>query len=131
MRITTAAIVVRDDKVLLVRRSVGAIAGLWEFPGGKVDEGETPEEGLVRELREELGVGAEVGRELARSSFRNRGRDFELRAYRVELASTDIELVDHDALQWVDPVRLGEERLAESDRGLLPALEHALKGEGN
>lgn len=131
MRITTAAIVVQDDRVLLVRRSVGAIAGFWEFPGGKVDDGETPEEGLARELEEELGVRAEVGRELARSSFRNRGRDFELRAFRVELTTTKIELVDHDALQWVEPSRLGEQRLAESDRGLLPALEQALQGEGN
>ena len=55
--LVVAAVVVRGDRVLLSRRPPGKhLAGLWEFPGGKVEEGETPEEALVREVREELGL---------------------------------------------------------------------------
>jgi len=55
--LVVAAVVVRGDRVLLSRRPPGKhLAGLWEFPGGKVEEGETPEEALVREVREEVGV---------------------------------------------------------------------------
>ena len=55
--VVAAALVDADNRVLIARRPAGkAMAGLWEFPGGKVDPGERPEEALVRELREELGV---------------------------------------------------------------------------
>lgn len=57
LTVVAAALVDDDKRVLLAQRPEGkALAGLWEFPGGKVDAGETPEEALVRELREELGI---------------------------------------------------------------------------
>jgi 8-oxo-dGTP diphosphatase len=125
--ISTAAIVVRDGKLLVLRRSSGSIAGRWEFPGGKVDSGESPEQALARELREELGVASQVGNELARSSFEHRGRRFELRAYRVELDDTDFSLTDHDAVRWVKLEELDGVSLADSDRKLLSTLEDVLK----
>jgi 8-oxo-dGTP diphosphatase len=61
-RVVTAAIIQKRDYVLLARRSPGEkLAGFWEFPGGKVEKGESPEESLARELREELGIGVKVG----------------------------------------------------------------------
>ena len=55
--VTAVALVDRDGRVLIARRPEGkAMAGLWEFPGGKVDDGETPETALIRELNEELGI---------------------------------------------------------------------------
>jgi 8-oxo-dGTP diphosphatase len=55
--VVAAALVDRDNRVLIAQRPEGkSLAGLWEFPGGKLDEGETPEEALVRELHEELGI---------------------------------------------------------------------------
>lgn len=62
-----AAYIERNDRILLDRRMAGThMAGLWEFPGGKKEPGETDEQALVRELREELGVEARVGHEISR-----------------------------------------------------------------
>jgi 8-oxo-dGTP diphosphatase len=59
--VTACALIDADNRILLSKRPEGkALAGLWEFPGGKVDPGETPEESLVRELREELGIETKV-----------------------------------------------------------------------
>jgi mutator protein MutT len=65
-KVVTAAIIRRNGSVLLARRSSGEkLAGFWEFPGGKVEDGETPEECLARELDEELGIQARIGRKCA------------------------------------------------------------------
>lgn len=58
--IVTAGVVYKDDAVLIARRTAGALEGLWEFPGGKLERGESPEECLTRELREELGLNVEI-----------------------------------------------------------------------
>ncbi len=57
LKVSAVALIDEDGKILLAKRPEGkTMAGLWEFPGGKIDEGETPKEALVRELREELGI---------------------------------------------------------------------------
>ena len=62
MKQVTAAIIIRDGKVLLTRRKQGeSLAGFWEFPGGKIEKGETPQECLERELKEELGLNTCAG----------------------------------------------------------------------
>ena len=79
-KFVTAAIILRDDRVLLARRSSGQkLAGFWEFPGGKVEAGETPESCLARELEEELGIGVHVGRKFAESLHQYRSREFSYR----------------------------------------------------
>lgn len=73
--IVVAGVLCREGKLLIGQRLSGDRHGLkWEFPGGKVEPGETPKEALVRELREELGVECEIGRELARYEHVTRGR---------------------------------------------------------
>ena len=112
----TAAIVLRGSQVLIAKRKAGGpLGGLWEFPGGKVEPGETPEECLARELEEELGVAAEVGRFVTSSQFTYDDREIELLAYEVELGSGPFVLTSHDEVRWVSPAELLDLELAPAD----------------
>ena len=103
-----AAVFCRDDRVLCLRRSASrSQAGLWEFPGGKVEVNETLTEALVREIKEELCVVIEVGDYLGEnlhpSEIKTReepGQQIRLHAFLVDDWSGDIELIDHDQMLW-------------------------------
>ncbi|MFI5294476.1 MAG: 8-oxo-dGTP diphosphatase MutT [Thermodesulfovibrionales bacterium] len=102
-----AGVIERDGKVLIVRRMKGdKLGNKWEFPGGKLESGETPEEALRRELREELDIETEVGAFICSSSYEYPHITVELLAYRVRLLSGEITLHVHDASAWVAPERL-------------------------
>jgi 8-oxo-dGTP diphosphatase len=76
LRYVAAGLILRGDEVLVCQRKAGAALGLkWEFPGGKIEAGESAEEALLRELDEELGIAAEVGERIAhvRHNYRNGG----------------------------------------------------------
>jgi 8-oxo-dGTP diphosphatase len=94
------AALVRDGRVLASRRTEPpALAGLWEFPGGKVEAGESDHEALVRELREELQVEASVGARLGGDVLI--GSTAVLRVYLAALITGEPALVDHDAHRWL------------------------------
>jgi 8-oxo-dGTP diphosphatase len=100
--LVSAAVVIRDRKVLLTQRPGGThLADLWEFPGGKVEHGESPTEALVRELREELGVEARVGDIVDVTFWRYPTRDVLLLFYRTEIVSGDIQHLGVSAHTWV------------------------------
>jgi 8-oxo-dGTP diphosphatase len=102
MKTVAAAIIIREGRVLLARRRPGeSQAGLWEFPGGTVREGETPQRALEREIFEELGVRAKAGPALARNEYRYPDGAIMLVAVQAELESLDFKLTDHDLAEWV------------------------------
>lgn len=102
--------------ILLARRAVGGhLAGHWEFPGGKIEAGESPEECLARELREEFQVEATVGRFVASSRHAYADREIDLLAYEVELAPGPIVLNDHDEIRWVPAAEVLRYDLAPAD----------------
>ena len=81
-----AAIIQRDEKYFVARRKTGKhLEGFWEFPGGKIEEGESPENSLQRELQEEFGVTVEVGAFLGENTHDYGSAIIRLRAYRVVL----------------------------------------------
>jgi 16S rRNA (cytosine1402-N4)-methyltransferase len=111
-----AGVILSSGKVLLARRAPGRRhAGLWEFPGGRVEEGESPSAALARELKEELGIEAVIGAELARAVHAYDFGEIELIAFLVPKFSGQPKLVDHDQIAWVEARCLLEYDLAPAD----------------
>jgi len=121
-QVVTAAVIERGGCVLIGKRKRGRrFAGNWEFPGGTLEEGETPEECLKRELREELDIEVDVG-ELFCSSTAEYGPGWTVRllAYRATVISGTFSLNDHEEIRWVRPADLVGYDLPAADR---PAAE--------
>jgi 8-oxo-dGTP diphosphatase len=115
-KVVTAAIAMRDGRVLIARRRAGErLAGLWEFPGGKLEAGETPQSCLARELQEEFGVVARVGAFFMSSIHHYGDGAIDLRAYFVAWPDGSHPLHAHDAVAWVDPDALLAYPLAPAD----------------
>jgi 8-oxo-dGTP diphosphatase len=127
--VAACALVDADGRVLLAQRPPGkAMAGLWEFPGGKLNAGETPEGCLIRELREELGVDTEASC-LAPLTFASHSYDgfhllmplYVCRVWRGQPAPREGQ-----ALRWLRPRELRELPMPAADRPLIPVLEDLL-----
>ncbi len=119
-----AGIIVKDGKVLIARRKKGqSHAGLWEFPGGKIEGSETPQECLERELEEELGIKVLPGRIIAEGLDHSSHGSFAILAIKAEFVSGEITLAVHDAALWVDLEALPNCRLAPADRELLDKIQ--------
>ena len=120
----------RPLRVLSCRRtSPPALAGRWEFPGGKVDPGESDREALARELQEELGVRAEIGERLGPQI--DLGGTAVLRVYRARLLDgEEPRLLDHDAHRWLTAEQLDDVPWIEADRPVVEALAAVLSAGG-
>ena len=119
------AAMIRDaDRVLLCRRPEGkAQGGKWEFPGGKIEPGETGEAALARECREELDVTLGVGRALADVRQEYPGRSVHLTLYEARIASGALRMIEHSDIRWVTPQELGEYDLCPADARLVERLK--------
>ena len=123
------ALVDADGRVLLARRPPGkAMEGLWEFPGGKLATGETPEQALIRELREELGIDTEQSC-LAPLAFASHGYDdFHLLMplYVCRVWNGTVVPKEGQELRWVRPARLHDFPMPPADAPLIPVLRDLL-----
>lgn len=125
-----AAVIVAGDKVLAARRREGLhLAGFWEFPGGKIEPGETPRQCLVRELFEELGVWCRIGPYLGQSLFDYGEKQVRLLAYLAHVVDGELSPVDHDQLRWVASPELSLLRWAPADVPLLAMVADYLLGD--
>lgn len=123
--IVTAAVVERDGLLLVTRRIDGThLAGHWEFPGGKCEPGESPEECLVRELREELGVVAAVGGEIYRTLYAYADRRLDLRFFRCDIEGEPTPLIGQE-IRWVARQDLLELQFPPADSELVDRLARA------
>ena len=105
MKDVTAAIIKKDDSVLICRRAPEEnLAGKWEFPGGKIENGESPEECLRREIKEELCVDSIIGTFFMESIFHYDNGVIRLLGYECELLSEEFELCVHSEAIWT-PIR--------------------------
>lgn len=118
-----AAIAFNEGKVLVTRRAAGQkLAGLWEFPGGKLEQGEDVQTCIVRELREELGVASTAGEIIAVSDYTYPGGAISLIAIEVTLHSSDFILTVHDEYAWKAPEDLLKLNLAPADIPIMKEL---------
>ena len=123
MQDVTAAVIFGDEKVLITRRAVGEKhAGWWEFPGGKIEEDESPESCLQRELMEELGIEASIGERLAVSIFEYATGTIRLLAYRAKIISGELCLNVHDDYKWVNVSDLMQYKLLPADKPIAERL---------
>jgi len=118
-----AGIIQCEGKFLLARRKPGShLEGYWEFPGGKVEDGEVPEETLVRELAEELSIRTETGPFVGESVYDYGTKRIRLLGYLSTYLGGDIILESHDRIEWVSLEEFCQFKLAPADIPLLDAL---------
>ncbi|BBO73505.1 DNA mismatch repair protein MutT [Desulfosarcina widdelii] len=112
----TAAVIVKDGTILIAQRGRSdRMAGLWEFPGGKVEAGETPQQCLRRELCEELAMNADIGRHLGTSRYHYDHMSIELIAYRAYWDGQPFRLITHQDFCWVTPKQLADYAFTPAD----------------
>jgi 8-oxo-dGTP diphosphatase len=123
MLVVTAGIICSKNKILIARRAPGKhLGGLWELPGGKLEEGESAEECLSRELKEELGITVDVGNFFMENQHQYGDRTILLKAYLCDLVSGDVILNDHDQVEWVSISEFEKYTFAPADIPFIKAL---------
>ncbi len=130
MTVVAAALLDSEGRILLQQRPPGrAMAGLWEFPGGKVEEGELPEAALARELEEELGIGVSE-EDFVPACFASApvgGRRMTLLLYLCRRWRGEPAPLDASALAWLRPEEMRPGEMPPADAPLIPMLDALLK----
>ena len=126
-----AALILRDSKILVCQRRHDDSRPLqWEFPGGKVEPGETPQEALARELREELGIEATIGRELFRTHHRysEYGPELGLIFFQANVdRAAPLQNLVFERFEWADPSALPQYNFVQADEKFVALLaSHAI-----
>ncbi len=127
--VVACALIDSEARVLLAERPTGRpMAGLWEFPGGKVEEGERPEQTLIRELREELGIGVEEPwlSPLAFASHTYSAFHLLMPLYACRRWSGAVDPKEGQRVAWVGPDEIDSYKMPDADLPLLPHLKAIL-----
>lgn len=114
------AVIVDDGQILCAQRGPGALEGMWEFPGGKIEPGETPREALAREIDEELRCVVKVGDEVASTAYEYDFGIVTLTTFYCDLIEGTPELTEHAAVRWEKPADMHLLEWAPAD---IPAVE--------
>ena len=123
----TAAILIIDDKLLIAQRKSGdKLPNKWEFPGGKVENGETPEECLKREMKEEFGIDVSVRGFVGESFYHYDHISIRLLAYRAFWNTGELKIREHQSIEWVTINQIGQFDFAPAD---IPFVEKLRRGE--
>ena len=123
-----AAVIRRGARIFATQRGYGDFKDWWEFPGGKMEAGETPEAALVREIREELSTEIRIDRFLETVEWDYPAFHLTLHCFLCSLCSEAFHLNEHEAARWLDYTQLHDVRWLPADEGLLPLLAAELLG---
>lgn len=126
-RIEVVAAIIRDgDKILATQRGYGEFAGGWEFPGGKIEEGESKETALCREILEELQVSIEVDEYLLTVEYDYPSFHLTMHCYFCHVVEGEIKLVEHSAGRWLSKDELESVRWLPADIDIVERLKREM-----
>lgn len=115
-----AAIIEKENKILITKRNLKkSQGGLWEFPGGKIEEGETKQEALKREIKEELDLDIEVYEQVTEKVHHYPDKDINLISFKCKIISGELKLIEHEEYKWVLPGEMSQYEFAEADKWIV------------
>lgn len=117
-----AAVIMKEGKVFATQRGYGEFKDGWEFPGGKVEAGESPEEALRREIREELEVEVNVGDLIDTIEYDYPAFHLSMKCYACTIAGGSPHLLEHEAARWLSAVQLDSVAWLPADITLIPKI---------
>ena len=118
-----AAVIVRDGRIFATQRGYGEYKDWWEFPGGKIEPGETPQQALVREIREELAAGIAVGSLVRTVEWDYPGFHLTMHCYWCTLDSAEPRLLEHEAARWLSRDELAAVSWLPADREIIEDIK--------
>lgn len=121
-----AAVIVRDGSLFATQRGYGDFKDMWEFPGGKMERGETPQDALVREIREELDAEITVGDLIRTVEYDYPAFHLKMHCFLCSLKSEDIVLKEHEAARWLSKKDLRSVNWLPADLSVIETLEQSL-----
>lgn len=123
-----AAVIFKDGKVFATQRGYGEFKDGWEFPGGKVEPGESPEDALRREIREELEVEVNVGDLIDTIEYDYPAFHLSMKCFACTIAGGSPHLLEHEAAKWLTSTQLGSVNWLPADVTLIPKIEKMVEG---
>lgn len=122
-----AAVIRKDDKIFATQRGYGEFKDGWEFPGGKIEEGETSEQALVREIKEELDTDISVGELIDTIEFDYPTFHLSMDCFWSEIVHGELELKEHESARWLSKEKLYSVDWLPADVGLIKKIQEKLQ----
>ena len=121
-----AAVIRKDDRIFATQRGYGEFKDGWEFPGGKIEQGETPQQALVREIREELETEIRVGDLIDTIEYDYPTFHLSMDCFWCEIVEGSLELKEHEAAKWLDRESLYTVDWLPADVGLVEKIQKGI-----
>ena len=124
--VRVVAVIRKDNKIFATQRGYGEFKDGWEFPGGKIEEGETPEQALAREMKEELDTDINVGELIDTIEFDYPNFHLSMDCFWCEIVQGELKLREHESAKWLSEEKLYTVDWLPADAGLIEKIKEKL-----
>ena len=121
-----AAIIIDNNKIFATQRGYGDFKDGWEFPGGKIEKGETPEEALIREIKEELDTTINVNKKIDTVEYDYPNFHLSMQCFWCSVVKGDLVLKEHEASKWLTKDTLDTVKWLQADIGIVNTIKHSI-----